>query len=362
MFPSASSLHYQVSNNATATQPPQKIGIWFPNAHAGPAENWRPSGGQIQITVTFNQTDEDNSTGLALKLQPFRVDSWRPMEGSSKAGISSGPPLSSPQSQPVTTPSHKPFPPEEMAYSLDPKDHPSNEDLLRWIQAEKSPTGDDEKTLPSFDVAIERFVFALDNSSLLLPPPPQDKSASESARGKRKGFGHIISSRRLVRQVCEMACWVKLWRTRALFVKGRRPPGQLGDGTRARIQMPSQLPQNVLSELNNLKLGSLVLSQQRVLEDLDDFLVTGVRGLELPVWACLWQMILTYRQLILAYTQALFHMELGSRAGESLHGNDAESYLHTYGPTCSRPLTPALWSHRNSWTHDLSYRANCRPT
>lgn len=125
-----------------------------------------------------------------------------------------------------------------------------------------------------------------------------NKRATTGAGGSGSGGGGGSadappSARYLLRNVCEMTCWVRLWRTPGGLLlcyhrEGRRNEGggrRRGDEEEAR--------------------AALARAEKLVLEELDGLLGSGIRGIEVPVLACLWQMILLYRQAIVAYSDDL---------------------------------------------------------
>lgn len=65
------------------------------------------------------------------------------------------------------------------------------------------------------------------------------------------------------------------------------------------------MPATVLWGLKRLALDALGPSEKAALALLDGLLVTGIRGVEVPVLACLWQMILVHQRLIRAYAEDL---------------------------------------------------------
>lgn len=91
----------------------------------------------------------------------------------------------------------------------------------------------------------------------------------------------IINSKGLVRKICEMRCWYLVWQTSQLYV----------------YPSHSTLPRTALWELKKMAVEELIACEKEVLLELDDLPPDGARLIELPLWACVWQMILIYRQL-----------------------------------------------------------------
>lgn len=197
--------------------------------------------------------------------------------------------------------------------------------LRNWVEAQVAR----EMAAPgpvTFEAAVQTLVFALrDGPHMWLsalapssssassssfptgfspthPPPPRRANNNNKKNNKRTttgagagggSAGAPPSARYLLRNVCEMTCWVRLWRIPGglhLFHhrEERRSEGggrRRGDEEEAR--------------------AALARAERLVLEELDGLLGSGIRGIEVPVLACLWQMILLYRQAIVTYSDDL---------------------------------------------------------
>lgn len=190
----------------------------------------------------------------------------------------------------------------------------------------------------TFEAAIVSFVFALRDRPLPLPP--------ESTGRRRRGSSEpSISPRYLLRNVCEMTSWFRIWQARQLYFQ-RSSSGRNGTGG------VSQLPVSVLSELKRIALAGLVSAERLVLEGLDSLLNSTIKGIEVPVLACLWQMILIYRQAIVMYSESMRGGGGGKFAIlQSTSNYDLfTSFLHPVNLSCL-PLPLPLKSHTHSRIH-----------
>ena len=61
---------------------------------------------------------------------------------------------------------------------------------------------------------------------------------------------------------------------------------------------------------------ALIACEKEILLELDELPPDGARLIELPLWACIWQVILIYRQLVTGYNVARNQL-LRSRNGGS---------------------------------------------
>lgn len=207
-------------------------------------------------------------------------------------------PMSTNGNWPGTSPNSHYYTSDQTRYFLAPQTQPPTAVLLRWIEPQISW----EQAFAgfSFEAAIQNFVFALRDRPLPLPPDIGPIGAGggggRGGRGKKGGgrkrsgssADRLPAALRLLRNVCELSCWERLWRAPALYY----------------VQQ-GRLPATVLRELKDVASAALGSCERRVMAELDELLVTGIKGIEVPVLACLWQIILIYRRLIRAYSERL---------------------------------------------------------
>lgn len=182
-------------------------------------------------------------------------------------------------------------------------------DLLGW--AERQLSGElRDKMAPDFESAIFSFLLVYRDSPLEL-----QGCSSSSSSGKKKALA-CVDPTNLVRKICEMRCWYLIWQTSKLYAYTQ------GDasGLDARKDKYSRLPPTTLWELRKITAEALIACEKEILLELDE-LSDGARLIELPLWACMWQMILIYRQLVAGYSK-LARSQLvssvdGGTAGES---------------------------------------------
>lgn len=163
-------------------------------------------------------------------------------------------------------------------------------DLLLWAERQLLRELYDKKT-PGFEAAILSFLLAYRNS-------PLDLRGTSSSSGKKK-LPACIDPKTLVRKVCEMRCWYLIWQTSKLytFSRGGAPVG----GGHPNCQ--SQLSPTVILELKKIATEALIACEKEILLELDELSPDGARLIELPLWACIWQMILIYRQMVSGYSK-----------------------------------------------------------
>lgn len=147
-------------------------------------------------------------------------------------------------------------------------------ELLVWAERQLSIELETQKRI-SFPAAVGALLLAYRESSLATAGP-------EPASGKKRKQASVVNTKELVRRVLEMQCWFRIWRYPSLYLRfqGRQATGQT----------------------NETAIKALIACEDKILRDLDELHAKLTREEELPVWACLWQMILTYRDLIGIYS------------------------------------------------------------
>lgn len=269
-------------------------------------QNWQLCGIPRPFLVKFHQAED--SPGLALTLQPYVVNarpfalatghSYTPLyagiSGASKSTWDSGR-------------STQPEPNMVMGLCLAPGQEQLPRDLLGW--AEKQLSGElRDKKAPDFESSILAFLLVYRDS----PLKPQYSSSNSSSREKKALA--CVDSKNLVRKTCEMRCWYFIWQTSKLYAYthgGAPDPGGHSD-------KHSRLPPTALWELRKMTAEGLIACEKEILLELDEMSPDGARLIELPLWACIWQMILIYRRLV-AGSSNVAHSQLGG----SVHGGTA---------------------------------------
>lgn len=196
-----------------------------------------------------------------------------------------------------------------MGFCLAPGQENLCRDLLGWAESQLSGELYDKK-VPDFEAAILSFLLVYRDSPLDL-----QGSSPSSSSGKKKALA-CVDPKSLARKICEMRCWYFIWQTSKLYAYtygGVQNPG--GDGDKH-----PELPPTALWELRKITTKGLIACEKEILLDLDELSPDGARVIELPLWACIWQMILIYRQLVIGYSnlarsQLVSSVE-GRKAGE----------------------------------------------
>lgn len=258
--------------------------------------------------MIFDEVPDRRSPHLSLSLQPYYTNSAQDGPAQVDHSYYFPPPVATFGTVPMSTSGNWPgtppysyyLPNGRLQYFLAPRTHPPPMDLLRCAETQVSRDQEQTRaTEASFEAAVQIFVFALRDRPLPLPPEKLTTGAGPAGgrRRSRSSAAPLSAARYLLRNVCELVCWARLWRAPVTYYvqQGR-------GGTSAPA---SSLPTTVLRELKEIALPELVSCERRVMEELDELLVMGIRGIEVPVLACLWQTILIYRQLIRAYSQEL---------------------------------------------------------
>lgn len=153
---------------------------------------------------------------------------------------------------------------------------PAADELPVWAERQLSIELESYKGT-SFPAAVGALLLAYRDTCLPAPGPAP-------ASGKKRKQASVVNTRALVGKVLEMQCRFRMWRdpTRYCRAQGRQAAG-MSNGT---------------------AITALIDCEENILRDLDDLDTKLTLEDELPVWACLWQMILTYRDLIGMYSGA----------------------------------------------------------
>lgn len=242
-------------------------------------QNWQLCGIPYPVLVKFDHAED--SPGLALTLQPYVVNA-RPVAFTT--GDSSQPLYAS-------GPSFQLMPNTVMGLCLAQGQDHLPRDLLGW--AEKQLSGEvRDKKAPDFESAILSFLLVYRGSLSEL-----QGSSSSSSSGK-KNAPACVDPKNLVRKICEMRCWYLIWQTSKLYAYTH---GSALDPDERSGKRP-RLPPMLLWELKKITADGLVACEKEILLELDELSPDGARLIELPLWACMWQMILIYRQLVAGYS------------------------------------------------------------
>lgn len=151
---------------------------------------------------------------------------------------------------------------------------PAANELPVWAETQLSMELETYKRT-NFPDAVGALLLAYRDTSL----PAQGPAP---ANGKKKKQASVVNTKALVRKVLEMLCQFRIWRSPALYCRGQgRQAAGMGDNT---------------------AITALIACEKEILRDLDELDTKLALEDELPVWACLWQMILTYRNLIGMYS------------------------------------------------------------
>lgn len=177
-------------------------------------------------------------------------------------------------------------------------------DLLGWAERQLSRELCD-KQAPDFESAILSFLLIYRDS-------PLDLHAASSCSGKK--LTPCVDPKHLVRKICEMRCWYMIWHTSKLYAHA---PGWAAD---------AQLSPTVIWELRKIATGALIACEKEILLELDELPPDGARLIELPLWACIWQVILIYRQLVSGY----WNLSRSQPAGSANGGSTGESQLRVF--------------------------------
>lgn len=251
----------------------------------------------------MNQSND--SPGLALTLQPYAVNA-RPF--TSPSGYYSPQEYTGFSRAPMPTVSSWPgmqLAPKPMVCAcLVPGQEHLSRNLLLWAERQLLRELYDKKT-PDFEAAILSFLLVYRDS-------PLDLNGAASSSGKKK-LPACIDPKTLVRKVCEMRCWYLIWQTSKLYEFAHG--GALNGGSHPNDH--SQLPPTVIWELRKIATEALIACEKDILLELDELSPDGARLIELPLWACIWQMILIYKQMVSGYSNLARNQLVGSVNGGS---------------------------------------------
>lgn len=223
--------------------------------------------------MTFDQVHEAAS-GLALTSPTYATSSsWSPPQ---PQGLY-GPPMLMIGVPPLSTSGNwsgglnNPWVPGNLVPN---EPRPAAQELLTRAEMQLSIELENNKRM-TFPAAVGALLLAYRDSSLAT-------AGLGPANGKRKKQASVVNTKELVRRVLEMQCWVRVWRNPTLYCRfeGRHATG--------------------IS--NDTAIKALIACENNILGDLDELRAKLTQEEELPVWACLWQMIFTYRDLIGMYS------------------------------------------------------------
>ncbi|KAK2610483.1 hypothetical protein N8I77_003910 [Diaporthe amygdali] len=239
----------------------------------------------IPVVVTFNQASD--SPGFALMLQEYVVNERPFMSATSyfpspaPAGFASAPVShSSDRLETQSSPNSVPW------LCLAPGHEPLSGTLLTWAERQLSKELDVKKA-PDFEAAILSFLLAYRDS-------PMDLSDVSYNIGKKSSA--FVDAKNLIRKTCEMRCWYRIWQTSALYYQAD------GGGSATGNNIHQPMPVAALFELKKIAANALIACEKHILSELDEWPPGVDRLTELPLWACLWQMILIYKQLVAGYS------------------------------------------------------------
>lgn len=251
-------------------------------------QNWQFCGNPCPVVVKFNRAID--SPGLALMLQPYVVN---PRPFTQTMGYFSSPAYAGLSSAPMSTwsswPGMQPAASTAVRICLAPGQEYLPEKLLPWAESELRRELCDKKA-PGFEAAILSFLMVYKNS-------PLDLYGASSSSGKKKSPA-CIDPLVLVRKICEMRCWYMIWQTSKLYAHAH------GGASNASGHANScfELPRMALWELKKMASNALIACEKEILLELDELSPNDARLIELPLWACIWQMVLIYRQLVAGYS------------------------------------------------------------
>lgn len=251
------------------------IDIWLLDPTGG---GWsgQPSGNLVKVIVAFEEALDEGSSRLNLDLQPYvaglQAYSYLPIDNNYEAS----PPAATFGMVPMSTAGNWPGASlrlQQQEYHL--ASYGPSDELLMW--AENQVLSESQRG-GSFEDAINAFIFALRDT------PLQDGRAT------------IMVPANLVRSVCDMVSWIRIWQAPVIYVHG----AALGSG----LPTVHPLPESVTWELKSQATTAMRRSEHTVLGTLDEMLKETSRVEKLSMWVCLWQLILIYRKAQDTYTEA----------------------------------------------------------
>lgn len=235
-----------------------------------------PCGTLVKVTVAFEQVLDEHSPRLDLDLQPYvaglHAYSWPSVDNVYEPS----PPATTVGVVPMSTAGNWPGTSsllQQPEYHLASYDGSSG-DLLMW--AEKQLLNESRRG-ETFEDAITAFIFALRDTPL------------------QNGRATITVPANLVRSVCDMVSWVRIWQASNIHVHGI----DLESG----LPTVHPLPETIDWELKSQAITAVKPSEHTALFTLDKMLKETNKVEKLPMWACLWQLLLIYRKLHFVYTE-----------------------------------------------------------
>ncbi|KUI67430.1 hypothetical protein VM1G_02612 [Cytospora mali] len=271
---------------------PTPTNIWLNNPYGAVLhrEPWRSTGYQTTAAMTLNQTfgvspnlDLTSQTCVATSGQfPPLMDYYT---SPSFAGLG-GVPMST-----FGYPTGSFAGPNISESLVAHEPRPSPDDVLLFSAESQLSAELEENKGRSFTAAVGALLLAYKNSFSGVPEP-------RPANEKKKRQTSVVDTQDLVCKVVELQCWFRIWRNPELYCQTqRRQP--LGMSYAAVLQ--SSVITN--PELRDIASTALMACERSILSKLDELSPRLNRHDELPVWACFWQMLLTYRDLITMYSR-----------------------------------------------------------
>ncbi|KUI62997.1 hypothetical protein VP1G_10122 [Cytospora mali] len=271
---------------------PTPTNIWLDNPYGAilHREYWRSTGYQTTAAVTLNQTfgvspnlDLTPQMCVATSGQfPPLMDYYAPPTIAGLGGV------------PISTFGYPTgsFAGPNVSGSLVVQDpRPSQDDVLLFSAESRLSAELEEHKSRSFTAAVGALLLAYKNSLSVAPE-------SRPANGKKKRQIGVVDTKDLVCRVVELQCWFRIWRNPALYCQvQRRQP--LGMSYAAVLQSSI----TAIPELRDIANTALMACERAIFSKLDELSPRLARDDELPVWACFWQMLLTYRDLITMYSR-----------------------------------------------------------
>lgn len=218
--------------------------------------------------MAFEQVLDERSSLLDLDLQPYvtgmQAFSYPPADNNYEAS----PPIATLGVVPMSTAGNWPGATSRLQQqeyhlaSYEPSDR-----LLMW--AEKQILSESQRG-GSFEDAINAFIFALRDTPL------------------QEGRATITVPANLVRSVCDMVSWIRIWRAPVIHIHG----AAWGSG----LPRVDPLPEPVIWELKSQATTAMRRSEDTALGTLDEMLKETNRVEKLSMWACLWQLKFIYQK------------------------------------------------------------------
>lgn len=292
----------------------------------------QPYGDPVQVTVGFDRVLDQQSPTLGLLLQPHIAHLDARWYSPAFSEYYTSPPASTFGTVPMSTAGNWPGVAPHTAqqeYHLSSFGPDLAEKLLDWGTAQ---LWKETQSNGGFETALNSFVLALGDTPL--------------ARARAKTAELVPRS--LVRSVGGMISWFRIWHASVIHIH------RLGPDSRGIVlpQTPQPLPAIVLWELKSQAVAAICPCQATALSELDGLLLSGIRGMEVSVWACLWQMIIICRKLIAEYAEmnhlaceaGRFHLAATVKTIEKLHRFllvKFAAYFDSSSPICQKCEQPS---------------------